>query len=237
MAGLFKKIVDIKESVTDSFQERKNIKTLESNGVIITDFRICNGAKQDLYVSAHVDASEKKLYFASQRTIENGAILVDKLLNLYQVKASTYGKNKLFSEEEITTICDYELFAPNNPARNVIIQSTSVMQGFSDNSFSNIGTLVLNVEQKATIEQSISIYQMAETVEDEAKYRYDPVKNISSFLELVNKIIKGLETIDKLEEKFVQSILKETSSFLKDMVEMLIKNIRKKTDGDGYYKE
>lgn len=237
MAGLFKKIGDIKESVVDSFQERKNIKTLESNGVIITDFRICNGAKQDLYVSAHVDVNEKKLYFASQRTIENGAILVDKLLNLYQVKASTYGKNKLFNEDVITTICDYESFVPNNPARNVISQSTSVMQGFSDNSFSNIGTLVLNVEQKATIEQSISVNQMAETVEDEAKYRYDPVKNISSFLELVNKILKGLETIDKLEDKLAQSVLKETSSFLKDMILMLIKNIKNKADETGHCKE
>lgn len=41
-------------------------------------------------------------------------------------------------------------------------------------------------------------------------------------------IIRGLETIDKLEEKLVQGILKETPSLLRDMVEMLIKNIRKK---------
>lgn len=41
-------------------------------------------------------------------------------------------------------------------------------------------------------------------------------------------IIRGLEAIDKLEEKLVQGILKETPSFLRDMVEMLIKNIRKK---------
>ena len=44
----------------------------------------------------------------------------------------------------------------------------------------------------------------------------------------MNNIIRGLETIDKLEEKLVQGILKETPSFLRDMVEMLIKNIRKK---------
>ena len=44
----------------------------------------------------------------------------------------------------------------------------------------------------------------------------------------MNKIIKGLETIDKLEVKLVKGVLKETSSFLKDMIEMLIKNIRKK---------
>jgi len=44
----------------------------------------------------------------------------------------------------------------------------------------------------------------------------------------VDIIIRGLETIDKLEEKLVQGILKETPSLLRDMVEMLIKNIRKK---------
>ena len=96
---------------------------------------------------------------------------------------------------------------------------------------------VLNVEQKATIEQSISIAQMVETVEDEAKYRYNPVKNIFSFLELINKILKGIETIDKLEDKLVQGILKETSSFLKDMILMLIKNIKNKADESGHFND
>ena len=237
MARLLKSIENIKENIVDSYQEHKNIKVLESKGTIITDFRICNGSKQDLYVSGHIEANEKKIYFASQRTIVIGSILVDKLLNIYQVKVSTFAKNKLFDGDVITTICDYDLFIPNNPARNVINQNASILQGFSDNSFSNIGTFVLNVEQKATIEQSISIIQMLETVEDEAKYRYDPVKNISSFLELVNKILKGLETIEKLESKLIQGVLKETSSFLKEMILMLIKGIKSKDDGTGHYKE
>jgi len=237
MASIKKVFENIKDDLTNSVQERKNIKILEAKGIIITDFRICNGSKQDLYVSGNIDTSVKKIFFASRRTIEIGTILVDKLLNLYQIKASTYDKNRLFDEDVVTTICDYDLYVPNNPARNVINQSANIFQGFSDNSFNNIGTLVLNVEQKATIEQSISIAQMVETVEDEAKYRYDPVKNIFSFLELINKILKGIETIDKLEDKLVQGILKETSSFLKDMILMLIKNIKKKADESGHFND
>ena len=62
---------------------------------------------------------------------------------------------------------------------------------------------LVDVEQQATIEQSINVYEMVETIEDETKYRYDPVNNVLLFLELINKILKGLETIDKLEDRLV----------------------------------
>lgn len=143
----------------------------------------------------------------------------------------------MFSENVVTTICEYEPYIPNNPVRNSINQNANIAQRFNDNSFANIGTLVLNVEQKATIEQSISVSQMLETIEDETKYRYNPIKNISSFLELLNNIVKGLETIDKLDDKIIQGVLKEASGFLRDIILMLIKNIKNKTDETGHYKE
>lgn len=235
--GFIKKITDLKDGVVDSFAERKNLKSLESKGQIVTDFRICNASREDLYVSGCISAAEKKIYFASQRKIEIGSILVDKFLNLYQISASILAKNKLFEEETITTICDFVPYIPSNPARNVIKQNANIDQAFANNTFSNIGTLILTVDQMASIEQTITVNQMAETVQDEMKYRYDPIKNTTSFILLINEILKGLKTIDELENKVVQGVLKEASSFLKDMIEMLIKNIRKKADDDGHYEE
>ena len=223
--------------ITDPITEKKNVKLLKDKGIVITNFRVCNAPKDNIFVDGHINAEEGKIYFASDRTIEINSILVDRYLNLYRITASVLGKNQLFDGDIVTTICDYVPFVPSNPVRNVVKQNATISQAFSKNSFDNIGTLVLNVEQKASIEQSISISQMVETVEDEVKYRYSPIKNASPFLGLISEILKGIKTIDELQNKVVQSVLKETSSFLKDVIEMLIKKIKSKSDESGYYKE
>ena len=61
--GIIKKITDLKDGAVDSLVEHKNLKYLESNGIIIANFRICNASHENSYVSGCIDIGEKKIYF------------------------------------------------------------------------------------------------------------------------------------------------------------------------------
>lgn len=234
--GLLKFFNNLKEDATNWNDERKNIKLLQDNGHNVLDLRVCNAPKDNVFFYGCVNKEERKILFASKKPVEIDCVLVDKFQHLYKVVDSNYETNELFEEETTTTVSKYVPFIPNNPVRNSLSQNAEIVQQLNGNHFENIQNLVLNIEQKAKIEQSISVTEMYETVEDELKYRYEPVKGKVEFLALLAEIIKGTASIEGFQSKIVESVLKQSSSFLKDIIELLIKTIKKSVDEKGLYK-
>lgn len=216
----------IKDNITNKIDDTINVRELKKSKNIITELRVCNGKKENSYVNACIDRNNKKIYFTSKQQIGVGFVLVDSLLNLYKITSSCFERNPLLSNDTTTTICEYVVFAPTNPVR-IFIQTAEINQNISNLNFENItGPVVLNFDQKAKIEQSLTLNQLAETARDENRYTFKPIKDLEQFISLIENIVNGINALDSLEEKIIKNIVNQATGFLKDIIEMILKKVR-----------
>ena len=224
---------NFKENIDMSINEKKNKKYLIENGYVVNDYRVCSASNDSLYIPAYMDKKSKKIYFLSERIVENGCILVDEFQNTYIISNPNHEVNNIIKGDKptITTIADYSIFTPDDVIRNSFTQQATINQTVNGlNNIQNSGTIVLNVDQRAKIEQTATVEQLMDAAEVEAKYRFKPLKDQDTLFSLLRDIVKGLKGIDALEDKIIKAIIDEATGLLKEAIDLLIKKIRAKND-------
>lgn len=224
-------LTNFKDSVVFLKEEHDNEKLLKQKNVILTDMRICTAAKESVYIKAHINSDEKKMYFLSKRIVESGSILSDAFGNIYKINNPFHGNNELL-DNKVTTICSFDYFVPQNEFRKSYYQVANITQTISNMSFQNIENLTLDLSQIAKIEQSITVEQLVDSAEEEMKYRYKPISGKEAFIAIINEIISSKRSINDLKEKAVQAVLKQASGLLQTLLNLLIKKIKSKIESE-----
>ena len=233
MKNIFK---DTKNFFVNWKEERENERILRAKGLIITEMRICTSKKEEEYIKAHIFIEDKKMFFLSKRVVECNSILCDVLGNVYRIVTANYEQNK-FLDDKVTLICNYDSYIPQNDFRKSVSQVANITQSISGMSFNNVENVHLDINQIGKIEQSISINQLVDSADEEMKYRFKPISNRELFISIIKEIISGKRTIEDLEDKVIQKVLKQASGLLKTLLDLLLKKLRNNVEQENRTKE
>lgn len=195
--------------------------------VATTKLRFCNTGDVSDFLESCVDQNNKKIIFLAKYQVKPGYVFVDQFENLYQIVNSKIETVSISNDIEITTVvCDYVEYALSNPFRNYMNQNAKISQTISDLQFENIQNLTLNFEQKAEITQNMSLVDLIDSANEENKYLFKPVSNLDSLIQLAKEIANCARELNELENKIINSVLKETKGLIHDIAELIVRKIK-----------
>ena len=196
--------------------------------VVITKLRFCNTGDKSDFVESYINNENKKIIFLGKYQVKPGYIFVDQFENHYQIIDSKIENVSIKDDIQfVTTVCSFNIYFLSNPFRSHINQSANIDQTIRDFKFENIQVLNLTFNQRAEISQKITLQELIDSAYEENKYLFKPLSNLDSLISLVKEVTNCARELNELENKIIDSVLKEAKGLIRDMAELLISKIRK----------